>query len=923
MKAKIVLSVLSLIIVTVCSFGQNSDPFKIAGEIDSSVPTLEKTLGISIGDRPTRYFETVKYISALAESSPLVNIYEAGETHQGRKLYYLIISSEKNLANLDEIKKQTKMLSDPRITSDSEAKNIIENVPGVSLLMYSIHGNETSGTDASLQLAYYLTASKEEKVKKLLNEMVIIIYPMENPDGRERFLSQAEQWIGSVPNSDTQSFPHSGLWPSGRTNHYHFDLNRDWFILSQPESQSRAKLVLDWNPQLVVDAHEMGSYSTFLFNPPREPINPNMHTKIQEWWKVFAQDQAKTLDEFGWSYYTGEWLEDWFPGYGTSWPSYNGAVAILYEQARTSGTLVKRPEGNTLSFKQAVAHQYVSSIANLFTAHKNRAKLLSDFYSIKKEAASKSRKDGIEAFVIDASSNFTRAKKLVDLLQLQGVEVSYNKSEISLKNSVNYYGESSNAKLSKGYFVIPVKQPMQPLINAVMEFDTRMENSFLKWERESLEKGEGTKLYEVTAWSLPLAYGVNAYAVKSVPALENETPQLAVKSELTKSKYGYLIEYQDDSAIHALLKIFEYGIKVRSALKPFKIENKSYERGTLLLRNEENDSNLLETLTGISGQTGVEIIGVSTALSQQGADLGGGEFELLQKPKVALLTGQSIGMNNYGAIWFMLDKELGMQTTTLSYENLSRYDLRKYNVIIMPSTWGGTELIKQNMGAGGLKSLADWIKDGGTFIAMGNSAAFAADSSSKLSKVSLRRQSLAHLEDYSKEILRESGIKNITIDSLAIWESKDLSEVKTEKEDAKKSDSKKLTEEDKDALKFMPQGIILNAELNTEHWLNFGLGKNLPVFYDGNYVLLSKQPVQTAARFAAPAKLRLSGLLWPEAKNRIAQSAYLTRESNGRGQIILFAADPNFRAYFYGTGRLLLNSILLGPGMGASKAVEF
>ncbi|MBU2506274.1 MAG: hypothetical protein KJ799_06070, partial [Bacteroidetes bacterium] len=161
MKAKIVLSVLSLIIVTVCSFGQNSDPFKITGEIDSSVPTLEKTLGISIGDRPTRYFETVKYISALAESSPLVNIYEAGETHQGRKLYYLIISSEKNLANLDEIKKQTKMLSDPRITSDSEAKNIIENVPGVSLLMYSIHGNETSGTDASLQLAYYLTASKE------------------------------------------------------------------------------------------------------------------------------------------------------------------------------------------------------------------------------------------------------------------------------------------------------------------------------------------------------------------------------------------------------------------------------------------------------------------------------------------------------------------------------------------------------------------------------------------------------------------------------------------------------------------------------------------------------------------------------------------------------------------------------------------
>jgi len=412
-------------------------------------------------------------------------------------------------------------LSDPRITNESEANLIIKNSPASALMMYSIHGNEASGTDAAIKLIYHLAAGTDETTKKLLNDLIIIIYPMENPDGRERFINQVETWRGKVKNSDTQSYPHSGVWPSARTNHYHFDLNRDWFILSQPESRARVKLILEWNPQLVVDAHEMGPFSSFLFNPPREPINPNLKPEIINWWKVFAEDQAKAFDEFGRDYYTREWLEEWYPGYGSSYPSYHGAVSILYEQARTSGMEVKQREGTLLTFKEAIHNQFISSVANLSTTANNRTKLLSDYYNNKKNEISTSRKDGINYFVLDSKVNPARLNKLIEVLIFQGIEVYSTNKEFNLSESNNYWKEKNKSnKISNNAYIIPVKQPKQSLINAILEFDTRMDNKFLKWERESLEKGEGTKLYEVSSWALPLAYGIDAYAAKSIPDIE-------------------------------------------------------------------------------------------------------------------------------------------------------------------------------------------------------------------------------------------------------------------------------------------------------------------------------------------------------------------------------------------------------------------
>lgn len=925
---KVLTSILISISVILIQAQQLDYEFFPEGKYDSSIPKPFDVIGYNIGDKPITYHDMVEYLKIVAGKSPLVTLHHLGETHQGRKLYYVVVTSENNRSRLDEIKNNLAKLADPRKINNGDAENIINGSPAVAFMMYSIHGNESSGTDASIQLTYQLAAGTDDPTKKLLDDLVIIIYPMENPDGRERFVNQVETWSGEVRNSDTQSFPHSGVWPSGRTNHYHFDLNRDWFILSQPESRSRVKIILEWNPQLVVDAHEMGSFSSFLFNPPRDPVNPNMHAKIQNWWKIYAGDQSRALDKFGWSYYTREWLEEWYPGYGSSWPSYGGAVSILYEQARTSGIEVKRPDGKTLTFKEAIHHQFISSLANLTTLADNKIKILADYYEIRKEAVGKSIRNDVEAFIFDEGENKSRVEKLVEVLTYQGIEVYKAEDDFNLTGVNNYWSDKPNSrKFSRGTYIVPVKQPFQNLVNAILEFDTRMTNKFLKWERESLEKGEGTQLYEVTAWSMPLAYGIDTYISKSGVNVKMQRVNLIEKSagELVNPNplYGYLVKYKDDNSIKALLKFFDHGYKVQCSDKTFSIEGNAYNRGTLLIRKTENPNSQESDLVKIAKETGVQIVGVNTGLSKAGSDLGGDYFTLLQSPRTAMLVDQAINMNNYGAMRYLFDYELGLRVSTLNAGYVGNYDLRKYNVIIIPSVWGGASRLEDALGKTGLKNLKDWVSDGGTLIAVENSAAALTDSSIQLSKVQLRRKSISKIDDFNEALEKEQSIKSIIIDSVEIWEGKIKKEEKSDNEKKQKVDAKELAKRDSDNLKFMPQGAILKANLNEEHWLNFGVGSRLPVLYNTSYVYLSKPPVQTAARIDDAKNMRLSGLLWPEARERIEHGAYLTREPNGKGQVILFADEPNFRSYFYGTAKQLINAVILGPGYGARQPVEW
>ncbi|MEK9137231.1 MAG: M14 family zinc carboxypeptidase, partial [Bacteroidota bacterium] len=394
------------------------------GEFDTSIPTPEQTLHFTLGERPARHAQVLEYFRTLAASSSYMKLFDMGKTYEERPLIYAVISDDANISRLEEIKNNLRALADPRTLSRNRLEAVVNTTPGVVWLAYSIHGDETSGVDAALAVAYRLVAGTDSLSRRLRKELVIIIDPVENPDGRERFLAQMEAFATAVPFADGQSLQKGGFWPWGRGNHYMFDMNRDWFSQELPESKARIKAIVDWHPQVLVDAHEMGQWDTYLFSPPRHPFNPYLTDRVKHWWNVFAADQAGAFDRRGWAYYTREWNEELFPGYGSSWPLFVGAVGILYEQAGVSGSRVSRHDGTVLTYSEAVEHQYISSIANLTTAANNRKQLLHDYYAHRERAVSEFGGGKVKAYIVAPDNNPDRLTHLAQTLTRQGIEVS-------------------------------------------------------------------------------------------------------------------------------------------------------------------------------------------------------------------------------------------------------------------------------------------------------------------------------------------------------------------------------------------------------------------------------------------------------------------------------------------------------------------
>jgi len=894
-------------------------PLSPGGTYNPAILSPGAMLGFVPGDRPARYVQVVEYCRYLASRSDRVRFMEMGQTYEGRTVFYLVCTDPGRLQHLDQVREEHARLADPRTIDDATVRTIAETLPAVVWIGYGIHGDELSSVDAALHVAYQLAAGTDTLTQRMLQNLIICIDPMQNPDGRERFLAQMEQWNAAAPIPDAQSFQHTGTWPYGRGNHYLFDLNRDWFVLVHPEIRVRVQALLQWHPQVFIDSHEMGAYDTYLFSPPREPLNPNISMNSREWWTVFAKDQARAFDRYGWSYYTREWNDDWYPGYGNSWALYADAVAILYEQAGVEGTLVKRPDGTTLRYAETVQHHVVSSLANFETASRNRKELLIRYAAARREAM-RAEPGAPRAYALLPGTNPDRVDHLVERLLWQGIEVHRVEHEGSVREATAALGGATKTvTLPVGTYLVYLDQPSSRLARAILEFDPRMITSFLQEERKSLEKDRGSRLYDVTAWSLPLAYGIEAYAcgerpnVRAVPVRSIEKPE--GRLEGPARPYGYLLPYTDRS-LGALARLLASGFKVRSARESFAVEGRSYERGTLLLRANENPDSLQASMQKTAEAFGIVVHAVGTALSTTGPDLGGNDFLLLREPKIALVGGQDINASGFGALWHLLEQRLQMQASLLPLAGLLSSDLQKYNVIVLPPA-GDTPGSQQVLGRNGSRRLLEWIEHGGTLITTGSASAMVADSGSILSGVRLRHQVLNSLDVYARAAELELRAGQAALDSVSLWSG-------TQKVDTAKGSrvgllsDRELALQDERARVFMPRGAILRVDLDDEDWLCFGAGKVVPALVFSSSAFLSKAPVRTPARFADADHLRLSGLLWPEARDRWARTAYATRERKGRGQLVLFAGEPAFRGFFNGTSRLLLNAILLGPGLGAS-----
>lgn len=921
-------------------------PFVVSTNHDPAVPTPDALLGFPLGTRPANHAEVERCLRAW-EATGRLTLHEYARTHEQRALYYAVITSPRIRAALPAIREKLDRLTDPRSAlSDADSAKLIEDLPAVAWLAYSIHGDEMSSTDAALYVIYHLIACRDADVAAQLDSLIVCVDPLMNPDGRDRYIRQLAEFAGHTPSLDNEAMQHAGRWPYGRGNHYLFDMNRDWLAGVQPETRGRWQAVAQWRPQLFVDAHEMDGYDTYLFNPPREPINPHVLAAPRKWWSRFAADQAVAFDRFGWSYYTREWLDFWYPGYSDMWASLRGATGMLYEQARVGGSPIRQPTGRILTYREAVHHGVVSSLANLHTLAAGRKEMLADFRAHFRAALQTSVERPARTFLMPPSANAARQQALLQILHDQGVEIEVAAAAFPAGPLIDALAQrSAQRDFPAGTFIVRLQQPIGPLVGALLDFDPRMQDSFVAEERRELETKHNSRIYDISAWSLPLAFGVDACwvdgAIPGTAAAYQPAPAPPGQVEPAERAYAYAVDSADDASCRALVSLLYDGLRVRVGEESFFVAGRRFGRGSLLIRVHENaDANnpedlarLRERLQRAAHASGVTIHAAATGRSPDDVspDLGGQRFALLERPRAALLGGPPVDESAYGAIWHLFDAELGAPLSLLNATE-GGADLRRYNVLILPGGWNDDAWPP-------LDELKTWVEAGGTLVAIGSAVRPFVSEKAAFSAVRLRPDVLGRLKEYAAAVELERSAGATPFDARAVWGDAAQSAAATSPAAASAPSAADAGDDDSldDARRaaldewrsvFSPDGVIVRGEFDRAHWLTFGLDPDAadlvrrtfeqPVFFAGSRVLLARRPVQTPVRLAPPSRLRLSGLLWPEAAARMGDSAYVTVERIGAGQLILFNVDPNFRGFWQGTRRLLINAVLLGPGCGAS-----
>lgn len=915
---------------------------------DAAMPTPESVLGFRPGDRAAFPHEVAEYLTALAEACGHCELREYARSHEDRPLFNFIVSSPENAARLDEIQTGMARLADPRDLDADLADSLIADLPAPAWLAYSIHGDETSGTDAALAVAYHLAAGTSSDVARLRDALVVIIDPMMNPDGRNRLLQQITEHRGTSPNVDDQSLLHGGYWPWGRGNHYLFDLNRDWILGVHPETRGRIRAAASWHPLLFVDAHEMGPQDSYLFSPAREPRNPHMPPSTERWGDVFAREQSEAFDRYGWVYYTGEWNEGWYPGYSDAWGAFRGAVGILYEQASYGEDAVRYPNGDLTTYREAVHHQAVSSLANLETLAANREERLREFVAEKRDAVSAGGPYAKRTYAVLPTGNRSRLEAFVDLMELQGFELFVTVAETEVGAGTDQLGrEFSRKTLPPGTLLVPNRQPQARLLATMLEFDAQLPGDYLARERKSILRSGRSTIYDLTAWNSTMLYGLEALELSTALPAGAQPYPVQEPQPTTRAAAGeavaWVIDGIDDASVAAAARLLERGVEVRVADRAFTWGESSFARGSVVVvprDNRHRDHDLPALLAQVAGETGVMLASVDTGLGDGDIpDIGGGHFQRLVVPRIALMARDGISANDFGSIWHTIDQRLGIRHSHLDQSLLSFGDLRRYNVIVLPHRWYG-QLAENDR-----RTLQRWVESGGTLIAIDGSAAELVEGESPLSAVRALPGPLDEIDPYRLTLARELQAKESALPATeAVWRRSVAPVAEFPWSDGPEfAAADELKRRDKWASMFMPQGAFVAARTDPEHWLTFGSEAVLPVLYGSSSTLVSAAGIETPVRVGALVPnpesqaravgwssvpkghdlfVRMSGLLWPEAAARLANAALVTRERKGNGQVILFAVQPTFRGATRGTARLFLNALIYGPGFGSSPPIE-
>ncbi|GAA4274444.1 M14 family metallopeptidase [Aquimarina gracilis] len=801
-----------------------------------AIPTPQSVLGFVPGKWHVSHDKLVSYMKALAKASPRITIEDRGKTFEDRSILLLTITSEKNHQNLQEIQQKHIQLTEGNSNSID-----IENLPIVVYQGFSIHGNEPSGANAGLVAAYYLAAAQGPKIEELLNNTVILFDPSLNPDGLQRFAYWANTNKSKNISTDPQDREYREVWPGGRTNHYWFDMNRDWLPVQLPESRARITTFHKWYPNVLTDHHEMGSNSTFFFQPGIQsrthPLTPKLN---QELTKKIANYHAKALDNIGSLYYTEENFDDFYYGKGSTFPDINGGIGILFEQGSSRGHAQETDNG-LLTFPFTIRNQFTAAFSTLEAAKSMRKELLNykrNFYNNARKEAEK------DAYIFGNEKDAASTFHLAEILNRHKIKL-YN-----LKQDISNQGKT----FKKGYsFIVPKNQKQSRLIKAIFEKRTKFQDSLF---------------YDISAWTFPLAFNLDYTDQISTSAIGEEIsdPKPRDAKQPSKSNYGYLMQWHEYYSPKALYQILKNGLRAKVGMKPFSLEQNNYDYGTILIpvQNQKlNPDELHNFLQNVASDNHIDITNVSTGLTK-GIDLGSNQFRALSLPKIGLFTGNGITPYDSGEIWHLMDQRYDIPITKLNTQNFNRLDLSRYTHIILPNSWG------QSLTKDQAEKLKKWITSGGTLIGYRNAAQF------------FKNNELMKIE-FAKS---EHDAKNISFE---------------QKQDFYGAQ--------------VIGGAIFEAQIDRSHPINFGY-KNDKISMFRNTTLFVKPDKQS---YNNPIKYTkkplLSGYISKKNLDSLSGTVPFRHNTLGKGNIILFTDNTNFRAFWYGTNKLLMNAIFFSEEM--------
>lgn len=818
----------------------------------ATLQSPEAYLGYPLSTQFSFHHTINNYFKYIAQSSEKVKLIPYGKSYEGREMLVAVISSKENIQNIEQIRKNNLILAN---LIEGESKG--QNYP-IVWFSANVHGNEPASSETAMELLYHLSNSESDTVKQWLDKMIVVIDPCENPDGRSRYVNWYKQKKGVSANANTDTWEHREPWPSGRFNHYIFDLNRDWAWQSQAESQQRLALYQQWMPHIHIDLHEMTPEAPYFFGPAAEPMHDEITTWQRHFHQVAGHNHASHFDARGWGYFSKEIYDLFYPSYGDTWPMFNGAIGFTFEQGGhgKAGIAYKKIDGDTLTLADRIEHHYVSSISTLEVAYKQRNKLLDQFKKFFREDA----KGVYKTFVLKNKGYEGKVEALKKLLDRQGIQYNISASQKTLDGFNYFENKDASFEMSEGDLVVSTHQPKSKLVNVLFEPKAHLSDSLT---------------YDLTAWALPYAYNIPACALKGqIKHISYKSPEESteVYNKIpSEPVYAFIAPWQDLRNSQFLSALIQRDIKVRYATEQFSIPTLSekvatFSAGAMLVIKQDNTTlkDFEQSIIELANQYGQKVIPTLTGMASSGKDLGSSSQAYIKQPKIALIGGDGVTPTAFGELWYFFDQVIAYPINIINTDDIITLNKHRYNTVVVPSGNYSDKVKKQ---------LMEFCKHGGKVILMESAIDLA-----------------LHQPD------TEIGIRY-----------KKMQDEKKKQEANKTVLPKVYADRARKDLENHIAGSIYKVQMDNTHPLTFGEGASHFIIKrnKSTYPLLEKG--WTVGTFGKNSLI--SGFVGHKLKKEIPNTLAIGNEKYGQGSLIYFSDSPVFRGFWHGSMLLMSNAV--------------